>query len=395
MRKTFVLLAGVCLASSAALAQSPTYKKIQLSDQFYCEGANYADFNKDNKLDLVAGPFWYEGPDFAKKHEIYPPKVFKPAPEYSDNFLTFVGDFNNDSWPDLLVVGFPGREAYWFEHPGSKGGHWKKRLAFKSVASESPVFGDFLGDGKLRLVFTGGGFIGYGEPDPSDIEKPWRFHPITRQGRYNGHGSGFGDLSGDGKMDILASEGWYEQPASIQEGQPWVFHSYKFADAAANMLVYDVDGDGLNDVITSVHCHHYGIVWHQQTKADGKIAFKSHTIVGKSPEENPQGVKFTQHHAYDLVDINGDGLKDFVTGKRFWAHGPKGDSEPDAPCVLYWFELKRDKDKGASYIAHRIDDNSGVGTQVVAADLNGDKVPEIIVGNKKGVFLFLGQAGAK
>ena len=49
-----------------------------MSDKFYAEGAYYADFNKDGKLDVVAGPFWFEGPDFQKKHEIRPPKDFDP-----------------------------------------------------------------------------------------------------------------------------------------------------------------------------------------------------------------------------------------------------------------------------------------------------------------------------
>jgi hypothetical protein len=87
--------------------------------------------------------------------------------------------------------------------------------------------------------------------------------------------------------------------------------------------------------------------------------------------------------------MNGDGLQDILTGKRFWAHGPEGDKEPNAPAVVYWFELRRVGNKGARFVPHQIDDDSGVGTQVAATDLNRDEVPDVIVGNKKGTFVFL------
>src|SRR5438105_13267235 len=88
------------------------------------------------------------------------------------------------------------------------------------------------------------------------------------------------------------------------------------------------------------------------------------------------------------VDINGDCVKDLVTGKRWWAHGPKGDADPTSPATLYWFEAKRDKDGVVKFIPHLIDDDSGIGTQFVVADFNGDKLSDIVVANKKGVFLF-------
>jgi hypothetical protein len=96
-------------------------------------------------------------------------------------------------------------------------------------------------------------------------------------------------------------------------------------------------------------------------------------------------------HAIDLVDIDGDGLKDIVTGKRWMAHGSKGDAEPLAPAVLYWFKLVRGKDGSVDWIPNQIDNDSGIGTQVMAADVNGDKHPDIIVGNKKGAFVHLQQ----
>jgi hypothetical protein len=88
-----------------------------------------------------------------------------------------------------------------------------------------------------------------------------------------------------------------------------------------------------------------------------------------------------------LADINGDGLMDIVTGKRFWAHGPEGDVRPGDACVLYWFELQRNGGE-VHWIRHLIDSDSGVGTQFEVIDLNGDGLPDIVVANKKGVFLF-------
>jgi hypothetical protein len=88
--------------------------------------------------------------------------------------------------------------------------------------------------------------------------------------------------------------------------------------------------------------------------------------------------------------MDGDGLMDIVTGKRFWAHGKNGpDPESDgAPAVLYWFRLVRPSKGHAEYIPYLIDDDSGVGTQVTAGFVSNPKYPDVVVGNKKGVFVF-------
>src|SRR5262245_56284594 len=55
-----------------------SFKKIQMTDQFWSEGANYGDFNRDGRMDVVSGPYWWAGPDFKVAHEYYPAaKKFK------------------------------------------------------------------------------------------------------------------------------------------------------------------------------------------------------------------------------------------------------------------------------------------------------------------------------
>ncbi|MBC8132087.1 MAG: VCBS repeat-containing protein, partial [Deltaproteobacteria bacterium] len=365
--------------ASAADNVLHTFAKSRLSDQFFSEGAAFGDFNQDGVGDVASGPYWYAGPDFTKKSIIYQPKPFDPK-GYSDNFFAYTYDFNGDKRDDVLVLGFPGKDASWFENPGNDM-QWKRHQVFNVVDNESPEFTDVVGDKKPELLCTTEGFIGYATVDWKDPAKPWTFHKISEKGGWHKftHGMGVGDINGDGRNDIIMQDSWWEQPASLAGDPLWTRHKADFGRGGAQMLVYDVDGDKKNDVITSLEAHEWGLAWHQQ-QADG--SFKRHLVIGDKEEQSPYGVKFSQMHALALVDIDGDGLKDVVTGKRYWAHGPGGDPEPNAAAVLYWFGLKRSA-QGVVYVPHQIDGDSGVGTQLPIGDVNGDKLPDIIIGNKK------------
>jgi putative membrane-bound dehydrogenase-like protein len=378
-----------CTALGAEEFKTHTFERRQLTDAFTCEGASAADLNQDGKPDLIAGPYWYVGPDFIERHEIYQPQTFH-IDDYSDNFFVFPHDFNGDKWLDILVVGFPGKEAQWFENPKNSSIHWPRHLAFPNVDNESPTFADLTGDGKLELVFHYQGQWGYAEPDSSNPTAPWQFHAISPDRGYQqfNHGLGIGDVNGDGRPDLIEKQGWWEHPADQASSEHWNFHPVKFTDAGgAQMFAYDFDGDGDDDVITSKDAHGYGLAWFENKSANGEMTFQEHLIMGQRPDENEYGVAFSQLHALALADVDNDGVKDIITGKRFWAHQTHDPGSLES-VVTYWFKTIREGGK-VRFEPHLIDNGSGVGTQVVASDLNGDKSLDIVVGNKKGTFALI------
>jgi hypothetical protein len=69
-------ITGLCLLalslSTLLAGELHTFKKTQLNDQFWSEGANFGDLNRDGVNDLISGPYWWEGPAFTNRHEYYP-----------------------------------------------------------------------------------------------------------------------------------------------------------------------------------------------------------------------------------------------------------------------------------------------------------------------------------
>jgi hypothetical protein len=204
-------------------------------------------------------------------------------------------------------------------------------------------------------------------------------------GRYT-HGMGVGDVDGDGLLDVVERSGWWRQLRSDPNAAPtWERHDADFAlggEGGAQMLVYDVDGDGDADIVTSLNAHGYGLSWFEQKRAGASITFAPHEIMPASKSVGG----FSQLHALAMADLNGDGLPDVITGKRYFAHS--FDPGVNDPAVIEWFELTRNMGS-ATFVPHLIYDDSGVGCVFAVRDLDGDHNPDIFTTNKKGSFVHL------
>ena len=339
-----------------------------LDTAFRSEGVAVADFNGDRQLDIAAGNQIYVGPHWEMQSVSGQPRAF-PIMGYSDFFLCFADDISGDGANDLLMVGFPNRETHWFENPCAVGQPWKQHLAVAKTGNESPLFADVDGVSGPELLMNDGKRCSIARPT-EDGTGIWPIQAIADpRDPSDGHGLGIGDVNGDGITDVLSPLGWWEGPDRATT-RPWQFHQADLF-GGAQLCVFDFDGDGDNDVLGS-SAHGYGIAWTEQTD-DG---WQQHMIDDTD----------SQTHAIHLADIDQDGLIDFVTGKRFWAHNGH-DPGSYEPAVLCWYQMKRSNGK-PTWVKHQIDDNSGVGLHFRIVDINGDGLLDIITSNKKGVFLF-------
>jgi hypothetical protein len=376
------LMPAVCYSQSGSKT-ALEFKKYTLTTDFVSEGVAVADVNKDGKVDVIAGAFWFQAPDW-KQHEIVEGKSFNPAKEYSTSFLNFSMDVNLDEWVDLVFIGFPGTAGIWYENPKNAEGFWKKHIISETVGigNESPNFVDVDGDGRKDILCADSNakqMVWLRAPTTKG-STTWERIPISETNvpgtdKFS-HGLGFGDINKDGRKDIVIKAGWWEAPSD--RSQPnWTFHAADLGEDCSHMHVFDVNGDGLSDVMRA-SAHKYGIWWAEQFKdASGNTAWRNHEI-SKS---------ISQTHSSVLIDLNGDRQPDFITGKRFFAHNDTN-TDPGTydPPVLVWFEFK--PGKNPSWNQHEIDNNSGAGLNFVVEDITKDGLLDIVISNKKGVYVF-------
>ena len=394
-----VVFADIAARSEPSEYVAPRFDIQRVNPFMYSWGVAVADINKDGEDDIVAGPNYFLGPDFQMRRELALSETYSPSTDSPVFQVELANDFTGDGWPDVLDLSL-NRPGKLYVNPQGQSRRWTMVEVLPRIGGELALLTDLDRDGKQEVVLYLNRALQIATPG-ADATKPWIIRPISPAGAWGQHGMGVGDINGDGRLDVIQAQGWFEQPSNAAAGL-WAFHPTAFsvggrvAIGGAEMAVFDVNGDGLNDVVTALQAHNTGLSWFEQKRgADGAITFVHHPIMkGVQDRDNAGGVVFSQLHGAASADVDRDGIADFIVGKRHWSHH-EGTTDPgaDGPAVLYWYRTVKNARApgGAEFVPELIHNRSGAGSQIVTRDLNRDGFVDIVTTGDHGTFIFWGK----
>ena len=348
----------------------------------HAEGISALDMNGDGYLDLLSGAYWYEnpGPNGGewKQHQF---RTVETHGEFVSDCGEWIVDVDHDGLPDLVTTGWITNGLWWFKNPGpaavAAGAMWQREKITDSYDTEGGAFADINGDGKPDLVLAHYNKSGILWVDFSG-SKP-RVHHVGGTAE-DGHGIGIADIDGDGKADILTPFGWFQNVDA--DNDKWIWHpDWRLGDAGFPILGYDVNHDGKMDLIYG-QGHGYGLYWLEQTGSGATRKWVQHTI----------DASFSQSHALALVDIDGDGQPELITGKRYRGHSG-GDPGSYDPIALYAYKFNpapgAKPGTAPTFTRYTLSYNgtASAGTQFVFADFDHDGDMDLASAGKLGVHL--------
>ncbi len=373
MRTLASALAALALAAAAFAAGPLRMERIRIGDVTF-EAASACDINNDGVLDIVCGGAWFPGPDF--RRQIHIADVMR-VDDYYDDFSDYPMDVNGDGYSDLITGGWWGGTLQWRENPKGRPIAWTTHEIDKCGNVETTRFWDVDGDGFEEAVPNAGGRVAFYRlvrgPDGKGTGK-FTKHVAKPDGC--GHGLGFGDVNGDGRGDFIVPDGWIEAPADRLNGR-WAWHpEFQLGGASVPILVHDVNGDRLADLIVGM-AHDYGLFWYEQGRDGDKRTWTKHVI---DPDRS-------QYHDLVLADLDNDGRVELITGKRYRAHQEHDPGSLD-PIGLYYFKME-----GGRFTRRTIDygpahKTSGTGIYLWIADLDNNGWKDILAPGKEGLYLF-------
>lgn len=314
-----------------------------------------ADLDRDGDLDFITGEqrgriFWfeYQAADKWIKHDL--------GGDSPSDVGGAALDVNGDGWQDFVAGGA------WYENPKAPRDKPFVRHVFdeRLDAVHDLILGDVDGDGRTEVVTMSDRNDVRWYDIPADPTRPWK---STRIGESVHSGISFGDLDGDGDLDVVRSNVWFENEdrgarwTMRKMTDPWGAKEPPFAVNATQTATVDLDRDGrLDVVICDGENPNSKIAWLEAPTDPRTGKWQTHYL--PRSDDDPRGAL----HSLIVADFDGDGDSDIFTVEmeRF-----RGARPPR------WFIWENVDGKGRLVERVILDANLG-GHEAVAGDVDGD-----------------------